>query len=118
MTTLVMRFFADDTGATAIEYGLIAAGIAVAIIATVQALGTNLNSTFSSVVLVVGVVERLLVHVAPDQRASSGNGLRHFRHHFAITIFDESSNKVQTKRLNRLQPALRTKTWSARRTSI
>jgi len=49
MTTLVMRFFADDTGATAIEYGLIAAGIAVAIIATVQALGTNLNSTFSSV---------------------------------------------------------------------
>ena len=49
MTTLVMRFFADDTGATAIEYGLIAAGIAVAIIATVQALGTNLNTTFSSV---------------------------------------------------------------------
>jgi pilus assembly protein Flp/PilA len=49
MTTLIMRFIADDAGATAIEYGLIAAGIAVAIIATVQALGTNLNSTFSSV---------------------------------------------------------------------
>jgi pilus assembly protein Flp/PilA len=49
MTTLVKRFLADDTGATAIEYGLIAAGIAVAIIATVQALGTNLNSTFSTV---------------------------------------------------------------------
>ncbi|MGD0150926.1 MAG: Flp family type IVb pilin [Xanthobacteraceae bacterium] len=49
MTTLVMRFFADNTGATAIEYGLIAAGIAVAIIATVQALGTNLNTTFSTV---------------------------------------------------------------------
>ena len=49
MTTLVMRFLADDTGATAIEYGLIAAGIAVAIIATVQALGTNLNNTFSTV---------------------------------------------------------------------
>ena len=49
MTTLVMRFLADEAGATAIEYGLIAAGIAVAIIATVQALGTNLNSTFSSV---------------------------------------------------------------------
>jgi len=47
--TRVMRFFADDTGATAIEYGLIAAGISVAIIATVQALGTNLNATFSSV---------------------------------------------------------------------
>jgi pilus assembly protein Flp/PilA len=39
----------DRSGATAIEYGLIAAGIAVAIIATVQALGTNLNATFSSV---------------------------------------------------------------------
>ena len=49
MTTLVIRFFADDTGATAIEYGLIAAGIAVAIIATVQALGTTLNTTFSLV---------------------------------------------------------------------
>ena len=49
MTTLVMRFLVDDVGATAIEYGLIAAGIAVAIIATVQALGTNLNTTFSSV---------------------------------------------------------------------
>jgi pilus assembly protein Flp/PilA len=49
MMTLVLRFLADDTGATAIEYGLIAAGIAVAIIATVQALGTNLNSTFSTV---------------------------------------------------------------------
>lgn len=49
MTTLVLCFLADDTGATAIEYGLIAAGIAVAIIATVQALGTSLNATFSSV---------------------------------------------------------------------
>ena len=49
MTTLVMRFFADDTGATAIEYGLIADGIAVAIIATVQALGTSLASTFTTV---------------------------------------------------------------------
>ena len=49
MMTFVMDFLADDSGATAIEYGLIAAGIAVAIIATVMALGTNLNSTFSSV---------------------------------------------------------------------
>jgi pilus assembly protein Flp/PilA len=52
MTTLptyVARFLADDAGATAIEYGLIAAGIAVAIIATVQALGSNLNTTFSTV---------------------------------------------------------------------
>jgi pilus assembly protein Flp/PilA len=42
-------FVNDEKGATAIEYGLIAAGISVAIIAVVQALGTNLNTTFSSV---------------------------------------------------------------------
>lgn len=42
-------FLDDDRGATAIEYGLIAAGIAVAIIVTVQALGTQLSTTFSSV---------------------------------------------------------------------
>ena len=45
----ITRFIRDESAATAIEYGLIAAGIAVAIIATVQALGTNLNSTFSTV---------------------------------------------------------------------
>ena len=49
MQTHIMRFIRDKSGATAIEYGLIAAGIAVAIIATVQALGSNLNSTFTSV---------------------------------------------------------------------
>ena len=49
MGNLVWRFLSDEQGATAIEYGLIAAGIAVAIIATVQALGTNLNTTFSGV---------------------------------------------------------------------
>lgn len=43
------RFLADESGATAIEYGLIAAGISVAIIATVQGLGTKLNTTFTSV---------------------------------------------------------------------
>jgi pilus assembly protein Flp/PilA len=46
---MVRRFLNDDRGATAIEYGLIAAGISVAIIAVVQGLGTNLNNTFSSV---------------------------------------------------------------------
>jgi pilus assembly protein Flp/PilA len=49
MRTSISQFIRDESGATAIEYGLIAAGIAVAIIATVQALGTNLNATFSSV---------------------------------------------------------------------
>jgi pilus assembly protein Flp/PilA len=46
---LIARFLRDDNGATAIEYGLIAAGISVAIIATVTGLGTKLNSTFTSV---------------------------------------------------------------------
>jgi len=49
MKTLVSRFVKDESGATAIEYGLIAAGISVAIIAVVQGLGTNLNTTFGSV---------------------------------------------------------------------
>jgi pilus assembly protein Flp/PilA len=49
MSSLLVRFFKDQAGATAIEYGLIAAGISVAIIAVVQGLGTNLNNTFSSV---------------------------------------------------------------------
>ena len=43
------KFVADESGATAIEYGLIAAGIAVAIITGVQGLGTKLTSTFTSV---------------------------------------------------------------------
>ncbi len=49
MKTIFARFVKDESGATAIEYGLIAAGISVAIIAVVQGLGTKLNSTFSSV---------------------------------------------------------------------
>jgi pilus assembly protein Flp/PilA len=49
MKTLFARFVKDESGATAIEYGLIAAGISVAIIAVVQGLGTNLKNTFSSV---------------------------------------------------------------------
>ena len=49
MTNFILGFLKDDRGATAIEYGLIAAGIAVAIIAVVQGLGTSLNTTFSSV---------------------------------------------------------------------
>jgi pilus assembly protein Flp/PilA len=49
MNKLVSRFVRDESGATAIEYGLIAAGISVAIIAVVQGLGTNLKNTFQSV---------------------------------------------------------------------
>jgi pilus assembly protein Flp/PilA len=46
---VLVQFVDDASGATAIEYGLIAAGISVAIIAVVQGLGTKLNSTFTSV---------------------------------------------------------------------
>ncbi len=49
MRTLLIRFRRDESGATAIEYGLIAAGIAAAIILVVNTLGTNLNTTFSSI---------------------------------------------------------------------
>jgi pilus assembly protein Flp/PilA len=49
MKTLFSRFVKDESGATAIEYGLIAAGISVAIIAVVQGLGSKLNTTFGSV---------------------------------------------------------------------
>jgi pilus assembly protein Flp/PilA len=43
------RFLQDDAGATAIEYGLIVAGIAVAIIAVVNSIGTDLQNTYSEV---------------------------------------------------------------------
>ncbi len=49
MKSLCVRFMKDETGATAIEYGLIAAGISVAIIAVVNGLGTNLNTKFTSI---------------------------------------------------------------------
>jgi len=45
----LIRFIRDESGATAIEYGLIAAGISVAIIVTVNALGTKLSDTFGNV---------------------------------------------------------------------
>jgi pilus assembly protein Flp/PilA len=46
---MFLKFLADETGATAIEYGLIAAGISLAIIATVNKLGATLNTTFSTI---------------------------------------------------------------------
>ena len=49
MKQKVLKFLADKSGATAIEYGLIAAGIALAIIAVVNGLGTNLNDKFTSI---------------------------------------------------------------------
>jgi pilus assembly protein Flp/PilA len=49
MKNLFARFAKDDSGATAIEYGLIAAGIAVVIITVVQTIGTNLNTILGQV---------------------------------------------------------------------
>ena len=45
----LMEFVKDESGATAIEYGLIAAGISVAIITVVKGVGSSLNTTFTSV---------------------------------------------------------------------
>jgi pilus assembly protein Flp/PilA len=49
MSSQVHRFLQDESGATAIEYGLIAAGISIAIIAVVNGLGTSLNAKFKSI---------------------------------------------------------------------
>lgn len=49
MTKFITKFAKDESGATAIEYGLIAALIAVVIIAGVSALGTKLNNVFNGV---------------------------------------------------------------------
>jgi len=49
MKNIFARFMKDDSGATAIEYGLIAAGISVAIIAVVNGLGSTLNTKFTSI---------------------------------------------------------------------
>jgi pilus assembly protein Flp/PilA len=49
MKNTIKRFAKDESGATAIEYGLIAAGISVAIITVVNSLGTQLKATFTTV---------------------------------------------------------------------
>jgi pilus assembly protein Flp/PilA len=49
MKNAMSRFLADESGATAIEYGLIAAGISLAIISVVNGLGTRLSSRFASI---------------------------------------------------------------------
>ncbi|HSZ95402.1 MAG TPA: Flp family type IVb pilin [Bradyrhizobium sp.] len=49
MKKIIAKFWADQSGATAIEYGLIAAGISLAIIAAVNGLGSTLNAKFTSI---------------------------------------------------------------------
>ena len=49
MTKIVLNFWRDETGATAIEYGLIAAGIAVAVVSAVKSVGSSLSGVFNTV---------------------------------------------------------------------
>ena len=49
MRRLLTKFVDDESGATAIEYALIAAGISIVIVASVNGIGTKLNTTFTSV---------------------------------------------------------------------
>ena len=46
---LLSDFFIDESGATAIEYGLIAAGLSIAIVSAVRGIGANLNVSFTSI---------------------------------------------------------------------
>lgn len=57
MRTSIARFVKDESGATAIEYGLIAAGIAVAIITAVSTLGGNLATMFSGIATTISGVK-------------------------------------------------------------
>jgi pilus assembly protein Flp/PilA len=47
--SIIKSFFKDESGATAIEYGLIAAGIAIAIITAVNGVGTQLSANFNTI---------------------------------------------------------------------
>jgi pilus assembly protein Flp/PilA len=49
MNSIIIKFFKDESGATAIEYGLIAAGIAIAIITAVQGVGSKLSTNFGNI---------------------------------------------------------------------
>ncbi|MBR0928835.1 Flp family type IVb pilin [Bradyrhizobium diazoefficiens] len=49
MESMIWKFWSDESGATAIEYGLIAAGIALAIITVVNSLGSTMNDKFTSI---------------------------------------------------------------------
>ena len=54
MKNLIARFVKNESGATAIEYGLIAAGIALAIITIINGLGSNLKTEFTSINTAIG----------------------------------------------------------------
>jgi pilus assembly protein Flp/PilA len=58
MSSLMRRFMLEDKGATAIEYALIAGGISIVIVASVNALGTQLTATFTNVSNLLGSASR------------------------------------------------------------
>jgi pilus assembly protein Flp/PilA len=72
----VLAFLKDDSGATAIEYGLIAAGISVVIIATVNTIGSTLNTNFTSISTQLSNISLWLAgsEGAAVSAASSGSG--------------------------------------------
>jgi pilus assembly protein Flp/PilA len=49
LKSVILKFFSDESGATAIEYGLIAAGISLAIIVVVNSIGVTLNGSFTTI---------------------------------------------------------------------
>ena len=78
MKNIFARFLKDESGATAIEYGLIAAGIALAIITAVNTVGTNLTTKFTSIGTTAASKRR---ESLPTSKASDLRGLRCFSAH-------------------------------------
>jgi pilus assembly protein Flp/PilA len=66
----MLKFLRDESGATSIEYGLIAAGIAVVIITVVKGVGTKLNTTFTSVSSALKKLQRSLFGFASSLLAA------------------------------------------------
>ena len=71
MRTSIARFVKDELGATAIEYGLIAAGIAVAIITAVNAVGTDLSGLFGRISAKLTAAGKTQIGSSSAVRASS-----------------------------------------------
>ena len=77
MKSLISKFFKDESGATAIEYGLIAAGIAIAIITAVNGVGSQLSTTFNNISSSLKYFRDDYVALLPaEERARLGRSLR------------------------------------------
>ena len=86
MTRLFIRFVKDEFGATAIEYGFIAAGIALAIIAVVNGLGTTLNTKFTvdQQFAQVSRSEQVRLQTQPARRSLPAGFFFHWRSLFSF----------------------------------